>query len=217
MSKDLSRAVAATPFALVGGLASQASAAPIGCAAPIDGYYENTGVERFEASGDIFAIELMDSPGGEFGEFGIYYDKNDRITLFGADDMGSGQSVLVDLVGGSVTDVDAETVDHFIARGGDFGFYFSKHDEYVYTETNLNSGLEIPVSVGTYESTESPDTYLITLDWFDEKRQSTYGMELVGGVTPSEQGPSNAVPEPNAAMLFGLGALVLQGAIRRKR
>ncbi|MDP6978868.1 MAG: PEP-CTERM sorting domain-containing protein [Myxococcota bacterium] len=217
MLKHFPRAAAATLFALIVSVAPQAIAAPIGAEAPMPGYHTNSGVERFESTGWVFAIELKDSPGGEFGEFGIYYDTDTRITLFGADDMGSGQAAKVDLVGGSVMDVDSATDDFFDARNGDFGFYFAKNDEFVYTETHLNAHLKIPLALGTYESMRSPDQFLITLEWWDTQTKHTWAIEAVGGIRPSTGGgPTNAVPEPSAAMLFGFGALVMRSAIRRR-
>ncbi len=217
MLKHSPRAAAATLFALIVSIAPQAIAAPIGADAPLAGYHTNSGIERFEATGQVFAIELRDSPGGEFGEFGIYYDTDSHITLFGADDMGSGQAAMVDLLGGSVMDVDSATYDFFDVRTGDFGFYFSKNGEYVHTEASLNVDLEVPISLGTYESMRSPDHFLITLEWWDEQIQRTLAIEAVGSVRPSTGlQPSNAVPEPSAAMLFGFGALVMRGAIRRR-
>ncbi len=217
MLERFSRALIAMVVAVFATAAGQASAAPIGTAAPIDGYHANSGIERFDSDGEVFAIELMDSPGGDLGEFGIYYDHDHHITLFGADDMDAGQSVMVDLIGGSVMDVDSATFDFFDAQTGDFGFYFAKDGHYVYSEAHLNADLTVPLSIGTYESVRSASNYLITLDFYDETTGQTWAMEAVGGVRPASQGvPTNAVPEPSAAMLFGLGALVMGSAIRSK-
>lgn len=215
MLKHFTPILAASIFAL--GFSGLASAAPIGAESPVDGYHPNTGIERFHSANRLFAIELMDSPGGEFGEFGIYYDTDHRVTLFGSDDLGQGQAAMIDLVAGSVMDIDAETYDYFDPRRGDFGFYFSKNGHYIYSEAHLNAGLGLPISIGSYESMRSDEHYLITLEWWDADTNQTWAIEAVGGIRPSrDTGPSNAVPEPSAAMLFGLGALVMRGALRRR-
>lgn len=122
---------------------------------------------------------------------------------------------MVDLVGGSVMDVDSASFDFFDARSGDFGFYFEKNGYLIFSEDILNAGNQLPTSIGTYESLRTEDQYLITLEWWDEDSGQTLAIEAVGGIRPSDRQPSNAVPEPNAAMLFGLGALVFGGAVRR--
>lgn len=63
MLNDWIRALATVGCAALLVVGTQASAAPIGAAAPIDGYGANSGIERFDADDTVFAVELMDSPG----------------------------------------------------------------------------------------------------------------------------------------------------------
>ncbi len=214
MLKISIRMLASVTFAAVLGVAAQASAIDYGM--PVPGFDTDSGVERFKADGLVFAVELMDSPGGSFGEFGIYYDRDTRITLFGADDMGAGQAAMVDLVGGSVMDVDSLTYDFFDARSGSFGFYFEDDGVVTYSENHLNAGDGPPTSIGTYESLYSPLEYLITLERWEVDLNRRLALEVVGGIRPAHHS-TNAVPEPSGAMLFAMGALVMRGAVRRQR
>lgn len=217
MLKQWTRALVATAFVAAIGVASQASAVAIGAASTVNGYGANTGIERFTAGDQVLSMELKDTYGGEHSSFGIYYQKDELITLFGADDKGAGQSVMVDFVGGSVMDIDQNTFDSFDAREGDFGFYFKKGTYMTYSESALNKGNEHPTSIGTYQSESDPLKYLITFEWWDDDEQTMLGLELVGGISPSERRVSNAVPEPSAAILFGIGAFAMHGAVRKSK
>lgn len=215
MSKEVLKFIAAIAFTGVLAAANFAGAVPIE-PAPDSDFASNSWIERFNANGLVFAVELQDSPGAEFGSFGIYYDTASRITLFGADDIGAGQAAMVDLVGGSVMDVDSISFDFFSPQTGDFGFYFETNEQTIYSESHLNSDPSA-MSIGTYASLTGADQYLITLDFWDEDTgsRSTLAIEAVGGIRAARG--SSAVPEPNAAILFGMGALVLGTGVRRSR
>ncbi|MFT5694997.1 MAG: hypothetical protein ACI9QQ_000972 [Myxococcota bacterium] len=217
MIMQWTKALVTTALVAAVSLTSQASAAPIGAASPDAGYGVNTGVERFTAGDQILSLELKDTYGGVHSSFGIYYEKDDLITLFGADDMGAGQSAMVDLAGGSVMDVDQNTFDFFDPKSGDFGFFFKKGTYITYSEMANNEGNEHPTSIGTYQSLTDPLKYLISFEWWDEDQQTILGLELIGGIRPSEGPVTNAVPEPSAAILFGIGAFAMHGAVRKSK
>ncbi len=221
--KQLTRSLVTATLAVILLPATQATAMPIGAAAPEAGYETNSGIERFVADGLVFAVELKDSPGGAFGSFGIYYDTDNLITLFGADDIGAGQSAMVDLTGGSVMDIDQSSYEFFDPRAGSFGFFFAAEDHVTYSEVSLNADSLLPTSIGTYAATDVPNSFLITFEWSGDGLDEVLAMEFVGNIRPADDGqatgtrshPGSAVPEPSAALLFGVGALFVRRAVHR--
>lgn len=194
-----------------------ANASPIGSTAPLPGFENDNGAERFISDGLFFTVELKESPGQEFGSFGIYYDPETLITLFGADDVGWGQVAMVDLTHGVVMDVDRYTFDYFNPQLGDFGFFFETDGNVTYSQADLNLGNGTSSSVGTYQSIYSDQVFLITHEVWSENLRETFTIEAVGGIRAAGRPIGNPVPEPAGALLFGLGAMVIGGATRRGR
>jgi hypothetical protein len=197
----------------------------VGQPSPYPGFGSDDGTELWDLGDAAMNVETFDYFGGVAGvesSFGFYRasDPTTLITIFSAADQdtsGDGsnpQTALIDFINGQVIDLDEMVVESIFTPGdGEIGFFLhvvsvSTSDELdLFTQPALNSAILGEDAFATWPSETDPGVYLLGAEF--NAAELALRIDLVSSVTP-------AVPEPEAALVFTFGFLVIGAAIRRR-
>ncbi len=163
---------------------------------------EDTGGAYAQPGPALFAFELFDLADG-ITAFGFHFasDPGTLIEVFGADDVGPGQSAAVDFAGGIVGDLDASALQASFAPTlvpGPIGFWIDLGGFTLFSDAALNGGLDV---AGIFPVLGDPSAIGVTFSDPTPGGLGVLSLDVIAGAS------AITVPEPTSLGLLFAGSL----------
>ena len=182
-------------------LAAQTAAA-VPMANPAPGFFaEDTEGAYVQPGPALFAFELFDLADG-IAAFGFHFagDPGTLIELFGADDVGPGQSAAVDFAAGIVGDLDALDLQASFTPTlvpGPIGFWIDLGGFTLFSDAALNGGLDV---AGIFPLLGDPSVIGVTFSDPTPGGLGVLSLDVISGAS------AITVPEPTSLGLLFAGS-----------